>query len=284
VTILDRILEDKRREVASRATEAGWDQVRMRARAASPPRGFARALRGDGEEPGAGAGTVPGIGPGLGDPAYRIIAEVKKASPSKGLIRADFDPVAIARAYERGGASALSILTDEPYFQGRLEYLDAARGAVSLPCLRKDFIIDPFQVWEARGAGADAILLILAAFDDDALASALAGAASELGMDVLWEVHDEAECDRVLRFAPALVGINNRDLRTFEVSLETSKRLRGRVPPEVLVVSESGFHRREELELLSGWGVGAFLIGESLMRAADPGAALRVLTEPGRRS
>jgi indole-3-glycerol phosphate synthase len=276
MTILDRILEDKRREVEMRSATGGWDRVRARARSASPPRGFERALRGMASD------DEVALGEGSRDPAFRIIAEVKKASPSKGLIRADFDPVAIALAYERAGASAVSVLTDEGYFQGSLEHLEAVRAAVSLPCLRKDFIIDPFQVWEARAAGADAILLILAALGDDALAARLAAEAAALGMDVLWEVHDEAECDRARRFGPRLIGINNRNLRTFEVSIETTNRLLPRIPPKVLAVSESGFHRREELALLSSWGVGAFLIGESLMRAPDPGAALRVLTLPGR--
>jgi indole-3-glycerol phosphate synthase len=208
--------------------------------------------------------------------AYRVIAEVKKASPSRGVIRADFDPVRIARAYAAGGAAALSVLTDEKHFQGKPEFLEAIRGEVDLPILRKDFLIDPYQVWESRALGADAILVILAAVDD-ALAASLAREARDLGMDVLWEVHDGEDLRRASAFAPALVGINNRALKTFAVTLETTRRLLPDVPRGAVAVSESGFSTRDELEAMASWGAGAFLIGESLMRAADPGEALRAL-------
>jgi indole-3-glycerol phosphate synthase len=258
VSVLEDILRHKRAEVEERRREAPLEGLRERARAAPAPRSLAAAL--------AAAGN-----------GFRIIAEVKKASPSKGLIRADFDPVAIARAYERGGARGISVLTDEKHFQGSLEHLAAVRRAVALPLLRKDFIIDPYQVWEARAAGADAILLILAALPDDGLIARLEREANDQGMEVLWEVHDLDELRRLAPRRPRLVGINNRDLRTFEVSLETTRRLIPEAPPGALVVSESGFSRPEELARLCAWGAGAFLIGETLMRAPDPEAALREL-------
>ncbi|HVR73700.1 MAG TPA: indole-3-glycerol phosphate synthase TrpC, partial [Planctomycetota bacterium] len=207
----------------------------------------------------------------------RVIAEVKKASPSRGVIREDFDPVRIAEAYERGGAAAISVLTDGKRFQGSLEHLAAVRAHVRLPVLRKDFVVDSYQVREARAAGADAILLILAALPDDGEVRSLAAEAEALGMDVLHEVHEEGEMRRALGLNPRIVGINNRDLRTFEVRLETTRTLAPLVPEGVVVVSESGFSRREDLEAMRGWGVEAFLIGETLMRAPDPGEALRGL-------
>ncbi len=264
MNVLDRILEEKRIEVGERSRAKPLSELRARVREVPPPRGFAKAL----------------LPESTGDGVFRIIAEVKKASPSKGVIREDFDPVAIARAYERCGAAAISVLTDEKFFQGRLEHLEAVRREVAVPLLLKDFIIDPYQVWEARAVGADAILLILAALPGDSLLAHLSRAARDLGMDVLWEVHDEDELRRLVPFGPRLVGINNRNLRTFEVSLATTRKLMPHVPDGAIAVSESGFFRREELELMRGWGVGAFLIGESLLRAADPGAALEELLRP----
>jgi indole-3-glycerol phosphate synthase len=258
VSILERILLDKRREVDERRARTPLAELQGRVQEAPPPRGFREAL----------------VARPAGGPAFRVVAEVKRASPSKGVIRADFDPVAIARGYERGGAAAISVLTDAKYFQGSLEDLLAVRQAVRLPVLRKDFIVDRYQVWEARAAGADAILLIVAATEATAAQVELAREAEGLGMDVLWEVHDRSELERLLAHAPRLVGINNRDLKSFEVSLETTRRLLPAIPAGAVSVSESGFSRRAELEMLSAWGVGAFLIGEMLMRAPDPGAAL----------
>jgi indole-3-glycerol phosphate synthase len=263
VTILDRILDDKATEVAARSRALPIEEVRARARRAAAPRSLRAALA---PEPGGG---------------LRIIAEVKKASPSRGVLREDFDPVAIARAYAAAGAAAISVITDELHFQGRPEFLEAIRAEVDLPLLRKDFIIDPYQVWESRALGADAILLILAAVPDDARIAALAREAAELGMDVLWEVHGPEDLERAIPFRPALLGINNRDLRTFAVSLETTRSLLPRVPSGTLVVSESGFFTRGDLLRMAGWGVGAFLIGEGLVRAPDPGAALTGLLGGG---
>jgi indole-3-glycerol phosphate synthase len=268
LSILDEIIRDKRIEVAGRERSRPIEELRERARAVAPPRRLERALRGDG-----GAGRRA---------PFRVIAEVKKASPSKGIIRADFDPVAIATAYQRGGAAAISVLTDAKHFQGSLEHLEAVRAAVELPLLRKDFFIDLYQVWEARAAGADAILLILAAIPSDEELQRLAREAESLGMDVLWEVHEPDELRRLIPLRPKLVGINNRSLRTFEVTLETTRRLLPEVPGDALAVSESGFSRRDELETMREWGVHAFLIGESLMRAPDPGAALAELLRPAK--
>jgi len=249
-------------EIAERRRATPIEVLRRRADEVSAPRGFGAALR---------------LATGL----PRIIAEVKKASPSKGVIRADFDPVAIAHAYEAAGAAAISVLTDEPFFQGKLEYLEAVRKAVALPVLRKDFLIDRYQVWEARAFGADAVLLILAALPDDALVADLAGEARGIGVDILWEVHDEEDLRRALLHAPEIVGVNNRNLRTFEVTLETTRRLLPWIPEGAVAVSESGFFEREEIDRMLSWGVGAFLIGESLLRAEDPGAALGRLLAPG---
>jgi indole-3-glycerol phosphate synthase len=259
MTILDEILATKRGEVEARKRARPLAEVVAAVVSAPGTRGFAESLARD-------------------DAGMRIIAEVKKASPSKGVIREDFDPVLIARAYDGGGAAAISVLTDESYFQGRLEFLEAIRAEVSVPLLRKDFIIDLYQVYEARAAGADAILLILAALDDDML-GALSDVATHLDMDVLWEVHDVEEARRVRQFSPRVVGVNNRDLRTFHVSLETTREAISELPEDALIVSESGFFERSELEMMREWGVGAFLIGESLMRADDPEAALRVLVD-----
>ena len=212
----------------------------------------------------------------LREPGRAIIAEVKKASPSRGVIRADFDPVAIARSYERGGARCLSVLTDEPFFHGSLAVLGGIRRTVTLPLLRKDFLIDPYQVDEARAFGADALLLICAILDDARLAE-LHAAATEAGLDALVEIHDERELDRALGCGARIVGINNRDLRTFVTSLEVAETLAPRLPREVTAVAESGLKTVGDLERLERAGVRTFLIGESLMAASDPGEALAEL-------
>jgi indole-3-glycerol phosphate synthase len=257
MNILDRILATKRDEVALAKAERPIEHLIAAARSAEPARGFRRALL---------------------DPrrSFSIIAEVKRASPSKGVIRADWNPVAIAESYAEGGAAALSVLTDETYFQGHLAYIAAIRARVPLPILRKDFIIDAYQVWEARAAGADAILLILSALGDDACRE-LALVAAAAGVDVLWEVHDAGELERVLALGPELVGVNNRDLKSFEVSLETTRSALERIPRGIPVISESGFSTSADLRRALGWGVRGFLIGESLMRERDPGAALAKL-------
>ncbi len=257
--ILARILATKADEVAAAKRSRPRSDVDAAARAAVAPRDFVGALR----------ATIS-----AGRPA--VIAEIKKASPSRGVLRADFDPAAIAAAYERGGAACLSVLTDPTYFQGAAEHLAAARAACSLPALRKDFIIDEYQIAEARAMGADAILLIVAAHDDAQLA-ALEMCAREHGLAVLVEVHDAAELDRALRLATPLIGINNRNLRTFEVALSTTLDLLRRVPADRVVVTESGILTPADVATMRARGVSAFLVGETLMRAADPGAALAAL-------
>lgn len=257
--ILKRILRRKAEIVAERNEGATLQAFAKRVESAPPPRDFRGALQSDIDAGGAA-----------------VIAEVKRASPSKGLLREDFDPAVIARSYEAGGASCLSVLTDEDFFQGSDRDLELARSACELPVLRKDFIIDPYQVYEARALGADCILLIVAALGDSALAE-LHGLAGELGMDVLVEVHDAEELERAQKLSPRLLGINNRDLRTFETDIETTLRLREQVPPESLLVTESGIHTREEVAYMREHGVHAFLVGEAFMRAADPGEALKAI-------
>jgi indole-3-glycerol phosphate synthase len=257
--ILNRILERKQQEVESRRRQTPLDELERRAAQASAPRGFRAAL---------GSRAAGG--------EAAVIAEIKKASPSKGVIREDFDPVEIARSYAAAGASCLSVLTDRDFFQGHEDYLVAARAACELPVIRKDFIVDPYQLAESRAIGADCILLIVAALDDGRLARLHAGARA-LGMDVLVEVHDAAELERALRLDLDLVGINNRDLRTFDTRLETTLELLERVPPGCTVVTESGIHSREDVALMRRHDVHAFLVGEAFMRAPDPGQALREL-------
>jgi len=257
--VLARIAAYKREEVAARKAERAQAAIERAAAQAAPPRGFARALE---------AAAAPGR------PA--LIAEIKKASPSKGLIRPDFDPPSLARAYAEGGAACLSVLTDGPSFQGADEYLTAARDTVALPCIRKEFLVDPWQVAESRALGADAILVILAMIDD-ALAADLVAEAARLGMDALVEVHDEAEMDRAGRLGAALVGINNRDLRSFHVDLAVTERLAPLAPTGALLVTESGVFTPQDAARGARAGARAMLVGESLMRQVDVAAATRAL-------
>ena len=257
--ILNRILARKVEEIAERSARLPLAELRARVADQPDTRGFAAALESCVE-----AGRAA------------VIAEIKKASPSKGVIRADFDPVAIAQSYQRGGASCLSVLTDVDFFQGADAYLQQVRAACGLPLLRKDFTIDAYQVYEARVIGADCILLIAAALDDETLMD-LALLAADLDLDVLVEVHDGDELERALEIPAPLIGINNRNLRSFEVSLETSVNLRRNVPAERLLVSESGIATREDVAHLRTAGIHAFLVGEAFMRATDPGSELQRL-------
>ena len=258
-TVLDRILLRKQEEVAERLKSKSLTQVQQEARAQTPARGFIHALQHKLEQ------SLPAV-----------IAEVKKASPSKGVIREHFVPAEIAISYERGGAACLSVLTDHDFFQGHEDYLQQARAACSLPVLRKDFTIDPYQVWEARAIGADCILLIVAALEDDTLAE-LYATANEAGLDTLVEVHTGEELDRALKLGAPLIGINNRDLHTFELSLENTFRLLDRVPDDRLLVTESGILAPADVEAMRARHVNAFLVGEAFMRADDPGVELQRL-------
>ncbi len=257
--ILQKILARKSQEVAERSAKLSLKELNRRIAGAPAPRGFVNAIR-------ACIAT--------GKPA--VIAEIKKASPSKGLLRADFHPAEIAKSYARHGATCLSVLTDRDFFHGSDEHLKEARAACALPVLRKDFTIDPYQVYEARALGADCILLIVAALGDAQLRE-LSDLAQTLGLDVLVEVHDAAELERALMLGVPLIGINNRDLRTFEVKLETTLDLLKRIPSDRIVVTESGIHTPEDVSLMRHAGTNTFLVGEVFMKAADPGARLAEL-------
>ena len=255
MTILERILEVKRAEIAAAKLRAPLPELERRAKAAGAPRDFAAALR-------------------ARNPA--VIAEIKKASPSRGVLREQFDPAAIARSYEAAGAACLSVLTDERFFQGAAAHLMAAKGACSLPVLRKDFVVESYQVWESRAMGADCILLIAACLSKDQMRE-LERLAHELAMAVLVEVHDAGELDAALALSTPLVGINNRNLKSFETRLETTLELLPRIPRNRMVVTESGILTGDDVARLRNAGVHAFLVGEAFMRAPDPGAALRAL-------
>jgi indole-3-glycerol phosphate synthase len=259
--ILNQIAAYKRDEVRQRRAARSQSQIEALAAEASPPRGFRLALE---------RAHAPG--------RLALIAEIKKASPSRGLIRADFDPPTLARAYEAGGAACLSVLTDAPSFQGADAYVSAAREATALPCLRKEFLVDPWQVAESRALGADAILVIMAMVDD-ALAGELMAEARRLGMDALVETHDEAEMARAATLGAELIGVNNRDLRTFDIDLSATGRLAAFAPKNALLVTESGIFGPADVARLEMVGAKAMLVGESLMRAADVEAATRVLLQ-----
>ncbi len=257
--ILEKIIRRKREEIIERAQCLPLPQLMSMGPATNPPRGFAAA-----------------VGMRIAQEQPAVIAEIKKASPSKGVLRADFRPAEIACSYEQAGAACLSVLTDVDFFQGSDDYLRQAREACGLPVLRKDFIIDPYQVHEARAMGADCILLIVACLDDAVLKD-LSALARHLGMDVLMEVHDAKELERALAIPDVLLGINNRNLRTFEVSLEVTFALLPMIPPDRMVVTESGILSSEDVQLVRQQGVHAFLVGEAFMRAEDPGAQLKAL-------
>ena len=258
MTILDDIIAYKRDEVALAKSNTPIGALEALALQTPPPRGFEIALRRKSSD------------------GFALIAEIKKASPSKGLIRADFDPPSLARAYAAGGAACLSVLTDRPSFQGSPDHLRQAREAVALPVIRKDFMVDPYQAVEARALGADCILLIMANLSDPQ-ALELSAAARQYGLDILIETHDEAEIERALRLGPGMIGINNRNLKTFLTDLATTERLAAQVPHDRLLVSESGINSSADLSRLKAAGAGAFLVGERLMRQADVAAATRDL-------
>ena len=261
--VLSRICEEKLQEIARRKTQRSLPSLEAEARTQSSPRGFVQSLR-----------------KALKEGGYGVITEIKKASPSRGLIRKDFDPPSLARAYAAGGATCLSVLTDGPYFQGQDADLIAARAVVDLPVLRKDFILDPYQVVEARAIGADCILLIMAALSDK-VAEELEATALALGMDVLVEVHDAIELARAVKLRTPLLGINNRNLKTLEIDLSVTETLAALVPPDRLLVSESGIHTPADLLRVSKAGPRCFLVGESLMRQADVTTATRnLITRP----
>jgi len=257
--VLKRIIARKFEEINERQAEISLDELNDRAKSADKPRGF-----------------VSNIEFALDENRPAVIAEIKKASPSKGVLRADFHPADIARSYERGGAVCLSVLTDKDFFQGSEDYLRQARAACSLPVIRKDFIVHPYQVYEARAIDADCILLIVAALDDQAL-DELSRLAMDLGMDVLVEVHDAQELERALTLPLPLVGINNRNLRTFEVSLGTTLDLLERIPADRILITESGIHTKEDVALMRENQVNGFLVGEAFMRVQNPGARLKEL-------
>lgn len=258
-TVLRRIVARKREEIKARRAGKSEQALLQDARAAQPIRPFSAALDAR-----------------LSKQQPAVIAEVKKASPSKGVIREDFDPIMIAREYEAAGAACMSVLTDRDFFQGHEDYLISAREACSLPVIRKDFIVDTYQVAEARAINADCILLIVACLED-ALMQELAQSAQELGMDVLVEVHDEQELERAMQLPTRLVGINNRDLHTFETSLDTTYRLANEIPSDRIIVTESGIHTQNDVKTMQGHGINCFLVGEAFMRHSSPGEALKSL-------
>lgn len=264
-SILERILHQKREEVAARKTRVPLEDLKSQAQDLPPARGFLKAI--SREMKSKGGGRISPI---------RLIAEIKRASPSRGLLRGDFNPQAIAQGYEQAGASALSILTDSLFFQGSLEYLRGARGWMELPLLQKDFILEAYQVWEGRVWGADAVLLVAALIDQGTL-EGLSHLACEIGVEPLIEVHDRSDLEKALRAGARVIGINNRDLATFRVDLNTTLNLIAEIPPQRVVVSESGISTREEVVRLEEAGLDAILVGEALMRDRDPGRKAREL-------